>query len=106
MASTTGQLTVPEAIAIVKQHQHGGVDPGVTSFLAGRAHEIWQRIQAQLLVYVLTREELAVFSYYLGVFGHDPVAQQAIRRFWDQFPPKPLDDQGHKGSASTKEFQF
>ena len=103
MASTTSQLTVSEAIDIVKQHQHGQIDPGVTSFLAGRAHEIWQRIQAQPLDYVLTREEFAIFTYYRGVFGDDEVVQQAIRRFWGQFPPEPLDDQGHKESKGTLE---
>ena len=84
MASAKSQLTVPEALVIVKQHQHGEIDPGVTSFLAGRAHEIWQNIQAQPSTYVLTREEFAVFTYYRGLFGHDPVAQQAVQRFWEQ----------------------
>ena len=83
MASTTSQLTVPEAIDIFKQHQHGEIDPGVTSVLSGKACEIWQRIQAQPLAYVLTREEFAVFIYYRGVFGDGEVVQQAIRRFWD-----------------------
>ena len=83
MASTTSQLTIPEAINIVKQHQHGNVDPAVTSFLARIADDIWQRIQVQPSAYVLTREEFAVFNYYRGFFGDDEVVQQAIRRFWE-----------------------
>ena len=86
MASTTSQLTVPEAIKIVKQHQHGEIDPAVTSFLAQIADDIWQRIQAQPSAYVLTREEFSVFNYYRNVFGDDEVVQQAIARFWNQFP--------------------
>ena len=84
MTSTANQLTVPEAIEIYKQHQHGENDLGVNSFLAGKAHEIWQKIQAQPLAYVLTREEFAVFTCYRGVFGDDEVERQAIRRFWEQ----------------------
>ena len=103
MASTTSQLTVPEAINIVQQHEHGEIDPGVTSFLARIADGIRQRIRAQPSAYVLTKEEFAVFMYYRGVFGDDEVMQQAIGRFWDQFPPKPLDDQGHKESKGTLE---
>ena len=103
MASTTSQLTVSEAIDIVKQHQHGEIDPGVTSFLAGRAHEIWQKVQAQPLAYVFTREEFALLNYYRGVFSDDEVVQQAIGRFWGQFSPKPLDDQGHKESKGILE---
>ena len=103
MPGTTSQFTVSEAIDIVKQHQHGEIDPGVTSFLAGRAREIWQKVQAQPLPYVPTREEFAVFNCYRGVFGDDEVVQQAIRRFSNQFSPKPLDDHGHKESKGIHE---
>ena len=104
MASTTSQLTVPEAIDIFKQHQGGEIDPAVTAFLWERAREIWERIQAQPLAYVFTREEFAVFNCYRGVFD-DPVAQQAVRRFWEQqnesTPQTWKADPGQLGSPGT-----
>ena len=105
MASTTSQLTVPEAIDIFKQHQHGEIDSGVTSFLVGKAYEIWQRIQAQPLAYVLTKEEFAVFTCCRGVFGDDEVVRQAIVRFWDHYdgsaPQTWKADPGYLGSPEA-----
>ena len=103
MASTTRELTVPEAISIAKQHQHGENDPSVTSVLARTADDIWQRLKAQPSTYVLTKEEFAVLTYYRGVFGDDEVVQQAIARFWNQSPRRPLDDQMHEESKSIHE---
>ena len=85
MASAMSSLTVPEALNIVNQHQHDGIEPAVTSFLARKADEIWQRIQAQPSTYILTREEFTVYAYCREAFGNNEVIQQAIRRFWDQF---------------------
>ena len=103
MASTTRELTVPEAINIVKQHRRGEIDPAVTSFLARIAEGIWQRLKAQPSTYVLTKEEFAVFTYFRDVFGDDEVVQQAIARFWNHYPQRPLDDQMHEESKSIHE---
>ena len=103
MASITNQFTVPEAINIVKQHRHGEIDPDVTSVLARTANDIWQRLKAQPSTYVLTKEEFAVFTYCRGVFGDDEIVQQAIARFWNQSPRRPLDDQMHEESKSIHE---
>ena len=89
MASTRSQLTVPEALNIVKRYEHGEIDeatidPAVTKFLARAADDIWRRIQAQPSSYVLTREEFAVFTYYRDGFEDDKNVQQAIVRFWNQ----------------------
>ena len=98
MDDTSSQLTVPEATDTVEQHQHGELDPHVTTFLVlkAKAEEIRQRIQAKPLTYILTEEELAVLNYNRSSFEEHAVVQQAKKRFWNQFRPKPLDDQGHK----------
>ena len=106
MASTPRELTVPEAIIIVKQHQHGEIDeidPAVTSFLAQTADNMWQRIQAQPSAYVPSRQEIAVFICYHDVFGDDEIVQQAIERFRNRFPRRLLDDQIHKESKRIHE---
>lgn len=103
MASTTSQHPVPEAIDDFKQHQHGEIDPAVTSFLERRAHEIWQRTQAQPSTYVLTREEFAVVTYYRERLKDDEVVHQAVRRFWDHYngsTPQAWDP-GHLGSPEA-----
>ena len=81
MASSTSDLTLPKALEIAKQNQHGDIDPAVTVFLGQSIDAIWQRVQAQPSTYVFSTEEFAAFSYYRGVFGDNEIAQQALRRF-------------------------
>lgn len=88
MASSTSELTLPKALEIAKQNQHGDIDPAVTMFLGRSIDTIWQRVQAQPSTYVFSTEEFAAFSYYRGVFGDNEIAQQALRRFWERYGAK------------------
>ncbi|KXG51662.1 uncharacterized protein PGRI_090550 [Penicillium griseofulvum] len=48
--------------------------------------ELWNRIQAQPDSYVLTRDEFALFNYFLATrYRGSPVAQRAVARFWDNY---------------------
>ena len=92
MDDTSSQLTVPEAIDTVEQHQHDESDPDAILALAERAHIIRQRIQAKPLTYVPTKEEY-------DVLYHDFL----MERFLDLFRPKPLDDQRHKARKEIRD---
>lgn len=79
MANTAHELTLSEALETAKQHQHGGLDPAVTTFLEQQFDEIMQRVLAQPSTYMLTRKEFAVFAQFRGF--KNAVAERAIRRF-------------------------
>lgn len=79
MANTAHEFTLSEALETAKQHQHGGLDPAVTTFLEQQFDEIMQRVLAQPSTYVLTRKEFAVFAHFRGC--KNAVAQRVIRGF-------------------------
>lgn len=81
MANTAHEFTLSEALETAKQHQHGGLDPAVTTFLEQQFDEIMQRVLAQPSTYMLARKELAVFAHFRGLSSKNAVAQRAIRRF-------------------------
>lgn len=81
MANTAHEFTLSEALETAKQHQHGGLDPAVTTFLEQQFDEIMQRVLAQPLTYMLARKEFAVFAHFRGLSSKNAVAQRAIRRF-------------------------
>ena len=86
MGSTAhDQLTVANALEIVKNSEDGQVHPSVSAILERAIGEIWRRIQAQPTTYVMGREEFAVFNYYHSRFRDSRIAQQAVARFWDHF---------------------
>ena len=90
MADVTTQDTLSEELEIVKQNQHGDIDPTGTR-LRQNVNDIWRRLRAQPSTYMLTKEELAVFNYYRDEFADDGIAQQAVRRFWGQHLAKQID---------------
>ena len=86
MSSTVpAQLSVASALEIVKNSEDGQVHPSVSAILERAIGEVWRRIQAQPTTYVMGREEFAVFNYYRSRFQNNPVAQQAVARFWNHF---------------------
>ena len=84
-ASHTGQLTVAEALGVVRNNEEGQVHPAVTAVLEKAVGDVWRRIQAQPSNYVMSRDEFAVFNYHRNRFKDSPVAQQAVSRFWTNF---------------------
>ena len=92
MAEITNQLTVSKALEIAKQNKHGNIDPVVTAYLGHEIDCIWQRVQAQPLTYIFTKEEFALFNHYRGALDDNEIAQQAVRRFWEHYNGKPASD--------------
>ncbi len=92
MADTASQLTLPEALEIAKQKQHGDVDSTVAAFLRPKMDEVMRRLQAQPSTYVFTKDEFAVVNYYRDTFGDNEITQQAIMRFWKQYPAEPREE--------------
>ena len=80
-ADGVGSLTYQRAIDIARNTE-GDLDPTVSNYLEGAINDIWTRINEQQTTYVLTKDEFAVFNYYIRRFEGDPVAEQAIARYW------------------------
>ena len=76
-----GTLTYQRAIDIARNTE-GELDPTVHEYLEGAVGEIWNRINEQKDSYILSRDEFAVFNYYIRRFEGDSVAEQAVDRYW------------------------
>jgi hypothetical protein len=76
-----GALTYQRAIDIARNTE-GDLDPNVNNYLEGAIADIWQRINDNPQAYILSRDEFAVFNYYIRRFEGSPIAEQAVARYW------------------------
>ncbi|KAI6829352.1 hypothetical protein KC332_g6889 [Hortaea werneckii] len=78
-----GALNYQRAIDIARNTE-GDLDPNVNEYLEKAVSDIWGRIQMQPDSYVLTKDEFAVFNFYIRRFEGLAQAQQAVARYWQQ----------------------
>jgi hypothetical protein len=83
-----GTLTYQRAIDIARNTE-GELDPTVSNYLEGAIGDIWNRINESQDTYILSRDEFAVFNYYIRRFEGSPVAEQAIDRYWRSTSEQP-----------------
>lgn len=76
-----GVLTYQRAIDIARNTE-GDLDPNVSAYLEGALHNIWSRIQQEPNNYIMSNDEFAVFNYYRTRTEGDPLAEQAVARYW------------------------
>lgn len=76
-----GVLNYQRALDIARNTE-GELDPAVRDYLERALGDIWGRIQQQPDTYVLSRDEFAVFNYYIDRFEGLPETQPAIARYW------------------------
>lgn len=74
---------VTQALEIARDSPEGAQDPEVRSVLEKELEVIWGKIQREPQVYVMTREEFAIFNFYQGRFEGVDVAAAARKRYWD-----------------------
>ena len=82
---TLNQLSVQEALEIVRNSEERHMDQAALTVIERALAQVWARIQAQPNSYVMTKDEFAVFNYNRNRFLSSDVAQRAVARFWDQF---------------------
>ena len=75
-------VTVVQALEYARDSEDGARDPTVRTVLQIAVQDIWDRIQAQPLSYVLTRDEFAVFNYFQDQYQNQQ-AVAARKRYWD-----------------------
>ena len=76
-----GILTYQRALDLARNAE-GDLDPNVSQYLEKALDDIWANITAQPESYVLSKDEFAVFNFYAQRFEGQPIAQQAIDRYW------------------------
>ena len=76
-----GTLTYQRAIDIARNTE-GDLDPTVSRYLEQAITAIWERINQQPDTYLLTKDEFAVFNYYIRRFDGVTNAEKAIDRYW------------------------
>ena len=76
-----GTLTYQRAIDIARNTE-GELDRSVKAYLDKAIVDIWNRINQSPDTYVLSRDEFAVFNYYIRRFDGSPVAERAVDRYW------------------------
>lgn len=76
-----GALNYQRALDIARNTE-GDLDPNVRDYLERALSDIWARVQSQPDVYIFTKDEFAVFNYYIQRFEGLPETQPAIARYW------------------------
>jgi len=76
-----GALNYQRALDIARNTE-GDLDPSVRDYLENALNEIWGRIQQQPKSYLLSKDEFAVFNFYIQRFSGSQEAEEAIARYW------------------------
>ena len=76
-----GILTYQRAIDIARNTE-GDLDPTVKAYLDKAIVDIWNRVNQNPDNYLLSRDEFAVFNYFIRRFEGSPVAERAVDRYW------------------------
>jgi len=89
-SSGSSSATAVDGIGVLDYHKaidlarntEGDLDPGVATYLEQALDDIWSKINAAPDSYILERDEFAIFNFYIQRYDGQPVAEQAIDRYW------------------------
>ncbi|RDW60834.1 hypothetical protein BP5796_02604 [Coleophoma crateriformis] len=79
--------TVAQALEEARETEEGARDPRVQEILEHALSEVWSKVQAEPNLYVMTRDEFAIFNYFQHRFEGNQIAVAARRRYWDSRQP-------------------
>ncbi|KAJ5112103.1 hypothetical protein N7532_000148 [Penicillium argentinense] len=85
MPESKDPASIRQALERARNCEDGSVDAQTTALLEAAITELWNRIQAEPDTYVLSRDEFALFNYFLERYRGTPVAQRAVARFWNNY---------------------
>lgn len=81
----SNQTAIRQALERARNCEDGSVDAQTTATLEAAITELWARIQRDPESYILSRDEFALFNYFLERYRGSTVAQRAVARFWNNF---------------------
>lgn len=76
-----GVLTYQRAIDIARNTE-GELNPAVRDYLEEALTTIWHRINLQPDTYILSKDEFAVFNFFIARFNGLDLAERAVARYW------------------------
>ncbi|KAH0013238.1 hypothetical protein KCU86_g8613, partial [Aureobasidium melanogenum] len=80
----TGVLDIQRALDIARNTE-GDLDCSVAKYLEEQLAEVWGRLESRPNSYVLSKDEFAIFNYFVGRYRDSEVAERAIARFWSSY---------------------
>ncbi|KAJ5762741.1 hypothetical protein N7533_001422 [Penicillium manginii] len=80
----TDQPTIKECLEAARNAE-GLVDGHKAEILEAAITQLWTRMQHDPDDYNLTRDEFALFNYFIGRFRGSTIAQRAVARFWSNY---------------------
>ena len=87
---------VRQALERARNCEDVTVDAQTAAILEAAITELWGRIQAQPDTYILSRDEFALFNYFLERYRGSTVAQRAVARFWNNYHGSATADAGSR----------
>ncbi|KAG9947183.1 hypothetical protein KCU85_g5982, partial [Aureobasidium melanogenum] len=79
-----GVLDIQRALDIARNTE-GDLDYSVAKYLEEQLAEVWGRLESRPNSYVLSKDEFAIFNYFVGRYCDSEVAEKAIARFWSSY---------------------
>ncbi|KAF4551704.1 Hypothetical protein D9617_12g035920 [Elsinoe fawcettii] len=74
-------LSIQTALEIAR-NSDSEIDPIVLRFLEGQIADLWSRIETHPGSYVMTKDEFALFNYFVTRYKDSDLTEKAIARFW------------------------
>ncbi|KAF2478459.1 hypothetical protein BDY17DRAFT_306255 [Neohortaea acidophila] len=80
-ANGIGASTIQHAIDVARITE-GSLTPTASAYLEDAIENIWSRILCTPGIYILSKDGLGLFNYFIAGFEGLHVAEQAIARYW------------------------
>ncbi|KEQ73416.1 hypothetical protein M436DRAFT_45832 [Aureobasidium namibiae CBS 147.97] len=77
-------LDIQRALDIARNTE-GDLDHSVEKYLEEQLTGVWNRLESRPNTYVLSKDEFAIFNYFVGRYQDSKVAEKAIARFWSSY---------------------
>ncbi|KAI4742316.1 hypothetical protein E4T50_07273 [Aureobasidium sp. EXF-12298] len=81
---TIALLDIQRALDIARNTE-GDLDQLVEKYLEEQLAGVWNRLESRPNTYVLSKDEFAIFNYFVGRYQDSAVAEKAIARFWSSY---------------------
>ena len=59
------------------------VSPQITNYLESQVRSVWKRLQKKPDTYILSKDEFALFNFYIYRYRGSEVTEKAVERFWN-----------------------
>ncbi|OJJ49517.1 hypothetical protein ASPZODRAFT_138911 [Penicilliopsis zonata CBS 506.65] len=72
-----------EALDRARESEDGQIDAATSEILENALKEVWRKLERDRDHYIFTRDEFALFNFFRDRYRGNPIAQNAVARYWD-----------------------